>query len=70
MNVLNSAGDKIGEVRQVIASGRGEVQQLVVKVHGQKATLPASNFSAAGNGNAVVSAMGEGTIGQIARQQK
>jgi hypothetical protein len=32
-------------------------------------SLPASNFSAAGNGNAVVSAMGEGTIEQIAQQQ-
>jgi hypothetical protein len=69
MNVLDTSGDKIGTVRQVIANGQGQVQQLLVKVHGAQATLPASNFSANGNGNAVISAMGQGTIRQIAQQQ-
>jgi len=51
----------------VITDGRGEVQSLLVKVDGEQASLPAANFT--GSGNAVMSAMGEGQIKQVARQQ-
>ncbi|WP_162896255.1 hypothetical protein [Novosphingobium sp. THN1] len=51
----------------MIADSRGRVQSLLVKVDGQKALLPAANFS--GSGNAVVSAMGEGQIKRVAQQQ-
>jgi hypothetical protein len=53
----------------VIADGRGQVQSLQVKVDGTEAMLPAGNFQAGGNGSAQVSAMGEGTIKQVAQQQ-
>jgi hypothetical protein len=69
MSVLDAGGDKIGKVQQVIANGQGQVQSLLVKVDGAKAMLPAGNFQAAGNGNALVSAMGEGAIKQTAQQQ-
>ncbi len=69
MSVLDASGDKIGKIQQVVANGRGQVQSLLVKVDGERAMIPAGNFSAAGNGNAVVSAMGQGTIEQIASQQ-
>ncbi|MFA7585914.1 MAG: hypothetical protein WCY11_06925 [Novosphingobium sp.] len=51
----------------MITDGRGEVQSLLVKVDGEQASLPAANFT--GSGNAVMSAMGEGQIKQVARQQ-
>ena len=66
--ILAPDGQKIGKVRQVVADSRGQVQQLLVKVDGEKALLPASNFQA--NGDVLVSAMGEGTIKQIAEQQE
>jgi len=69
MSVLDASGDKIGKVQQVIADGRGQVQSLLVKVDGTEAMLPAGNFQAGGNGSALVSAMGEGTIKQVAQQQ-
>ena len=67
MPVLAPDGEKIGKVRQVLTDSRGQVQALLVKVDGEKAVIPAAQFS--GSGNAVVSAMGEATIKQIAEQQ-
>ncbi len=67
MPVLAPDGSKIGKVRQVVADSQGRVQQLLVKVDGKKALIPAGNFS--GSGNAVVSAMGEGSIKSLADQQ-
>lgn len=61
-------GDRIGRVRQVVSDARGNVQQLLVKVDGQEAVLPANYFQASGSG--LVSVMGEGQIKQIARQQE
>lgn len=68
MRVLSPDGEGIGRVRQVISNARGEAQQILVKVDGQMAALPAANFSA--NGNAVMSAMSEGQIKQTAADQK
>lgn len=68
MPVLSPDAERIGQVRQVLSNARGEAQQLLVKVDGQLATLPATNFSA--SGNAVMSAMGEGQIKQIGNQQE
>lgn len=61
-------GDRIGRVRQVFTDANGNVQQLLVKVDGEMATIPASNFQASGSG--LVSAMGEGQIKQVAQQQE
>ncbi len=68
MRVLSPDGNPIGKVRQLFTNGRGEIQQMLVKVGNQTALLPASNFSAAGN--AVTSAMTQGQIMQLASQQQ
>jgi hypothetical protein len=68
MPVLAPNGERIGKVRQLFTNGRGEVQQMLVKVGNSTALLPASNFSA--NGNALMSAMTEGQIQQAAKQQQ
>lgn len=68
MSVLSPDGERIGRVRQVLSNAHGEAQQILVKVDGQTATLPAANFSA--SGNAVMSAMSEGQIKQAAANQK
>lgn len=68
MPVLAPDGERIGKVRQLFTDAHGEVQQLLVKVDGQTALLPAANFSA--SGNAVASAMTESQIKQAAAQQQ
>ena len=68
MPVLAPDGDRIGKVRQLFTNARGEVREMLVKVDGGTALLPASNFSA--KGNAVMSAMTEGQIQQAAAQQQ
>ena len=65
--IFDASGDKIGTVRSVVADARGQVQQLLVKVDGERALLPASNFQVSGEG--IVSAMGESQIKQMADQQ-
>lgn len=68
MPVLAPDGDRIGKVHQLFTNARGEVQQVLVKVDGTTALLPAANFSA--SGNAVMSAMTESQIQQAAAQQR
>ena len=68
MPVLSPDGERIGRVRQVLSNAHGEAEQLLVKVDGQLATLPAANFSA--SGNAVMSAMSESQIKQLGSQQE
>ena len=68
MKLHDLKGDKIGKVREVIADGHGRVQALLVKVDGEEAILPAGNFTA--SGNALISAMGEGQIKQVAERQE
>ena len=67
MRILGPDGNRLGKVRGVIADAHGEVQQVLVKVDGETAMLPAANFS--GSGSALVSAMGEGQIKQVAKSQ-
>lgn len=64
MPVLTPDGERIGKVRQLFTNGSGEVEQMLVKVDGATALLPAGNLSA--SGNAVMSAMTEGQIQQAA----
>lgn len=68
MPILAPDGERIGKVRQLFTNGRGEVQQMLVKVGDSTALLPATNFSA--SGNAVMSAMTESQIQQAAAQQQ
>jgi hypothetical protein len=67
MSVLGPDGNRLGKVRGVIADAHGQVQELLIKVDGTTATLPAANFS--GSGNALVSAMGESQIKDTAASQ-
>ena len=61
-------GDRIGRVRQIVSDAHGNVQQLLVRVDGETASLPANYFQASGSG--LISVMGEGQIKQIAQQQE
>lgn len=67
MPVTDDDGDRIGFVTQVIADGRGQVQQLVVQTEDGPATVPAGNFT--GSGSLLISAMGEGKLEKTARRQ-
>ena len=49
MPVMTPDGASLGKVREVIANGRGEVEQVVVKQGKITRTLPAGMFSASGN---------------------
>lgn len=60
-------GNTMGAVGQVVADGSGQIEQILVSVEGMNALLPAGNFSV--SGNALVSAMSEGEIRQLAEQQ-
>ncbi|MBA4768633.1 MAG: hypothetical protein H2049_13505 [Porphyrobacter sp.] len=63
MPVMTPEGASLGEVRQIVANGRGEVEQVVVKQGNVTRTLPAGMFSASGNalvaGNASGNAVAE-----------
>lgn len=65
--IFDASGDKIGSVRGVVADAQGRVDQLLVKVDGERALLPAGNFQV--RGDALISAMGETQIKQLADQQ-
>ncbi len=58
MPVMTPEGASLGEVRQIVANGRGEVQQVVVKQGNVTRTLPAGMFSASGNALVAGSASG------------
>lgn len=64
MPVMTPEGASLGEVRQIVANGRGEVEQVVVQQGNVTRTLPAGMFSASGNalvaGNASGNAVAEG----------
>lgn len=58
MPVMTPDGASLGKVKEVIADGRGQVQQVVVKQGKVTRTLPAGMFSA--NGNALVTGEAQG----------
>lgn len=60
-------GNTLGTVSQVVADASGQVEQVLVDVDGMSALIPAGNFSA--SGNALVSAMSEGEVRQVAAEQ-
>ena len=64
MDILAPSGERIGEVRQVVADQGGQVRELVVETRdGALQAVPAGDFSVAGDlsaqGNALV--MGNGS---------
>ncbi|MXO64085.1 hypothetical protein [Qipengyuania oceanensis] len=50
--VMSPSGDRLGEVRQIIADKRGRIQQVVVETRDRTVTLPAASL--AGSGGALV----------------
>lgn len=57
MPVMLPSGERLGEVRQIVADRRGQVQQVVVEARDRTVTLPAASL--AGSGSALVT--GEGS---------
>ena len=68
MRIVSPDGEKIGKVREVITDSRGKVQELIVKVDGETARIPASNFT--GSGSVLISGMTEGQIKNEADRQE
>lgn len=64
MPVMTPDGASLGKVREVIANGRGEVRQVVVKQGKVTRTLPAGMFTA--SGNALVAGEAQGSAGKSA----
>lgn len=64
MPVTDAKGKLIGTVQSVRTAARGRVEQVLVKVRGKTAALPAANFT--GSGDALISAMGKGEISKTA----
>ena len=49
MDVLSQGGTKIGEVREIVADGNGQVRQLLVANGDGRQLIPAGNFTTAGD---------------------
>jgi hypothetical protein len=58
MPVATPSGASLGQVEQIVANGRGEVQQVVVRQGDISRTLPANMLSA--NGNALIAGEASG----------
>lgn len=66
MPVMLPSGEKLGEVRQIVADKRGQVQQVLVEARDRTVTVPAANL--AGSGNALLMGQGGLTAGQPAEE--
>ena len=55
--MLSPSGAKVGEVREIVADGNGQVRQLMVANGDARELIPAGNFTAAGD--ALVMSSGE-----------
>jgi len=49
MDVLSPGGEKIGEVRQVVADSRGQVREVIVAQGNREAPVPAANLQGSGS---------------------
>ena len=67
MTLRDMSGEKIGQVQQITADAKGRVSALVVKVEGQLATLPVSDFAAMGKG--LVTSLSETQVTAAAQSQ-
>ena len=59
MPVMTPDGASLGKVEQIVANGRGEVEQVVVTQGNVTRTLPAGMFTATGNALVAGEANGE-----------
>lgn len=62
MPVLAPSGEQIGKVRELVANGRGQVEQVLVEANGARSLVPADQFSA--SGAALILGSGEGEVSQ------
>lgn len=58
MPVMLPDGSSLGKVKQIVANGRGEIEQVVVKQGNVTRALPAGMFSASGDALVVTQASG------------
>ncbi|MEQ5788747.1 hypothetical protein J3454_12660 [Erythrobacter sp. NFXS35] len=61
MPVMTPDGASLGKVREIVANGRGEIEQVVVKQGKVARTLPAGMFSA--SGDALIAGQAQGETG-------
>ncbi|WP_340587242.1 PRC-barrel domain-containing protein [Erythrobacter alti] len=61
MDVLASNGARIGEVREIVADQRGQVQQVLVSNGNAERLVPAGNFTAAGDALVMGNGSAEGS---------
>ncbi|MXO70051.1 hypothetical protein [Alteraurantiacibacter buctensis] len=60
MDVFGAGGEKIGEVRQVVANSQGTVSEVVVRQDGQNVTYPAAALH--GSGSALYAGEGDAAV--------
>lgn len=58
MPVMLPDGSSLGKVKQIVANGRGEIEQVVVKQGNVTRALPHGMFSASGDALVVTQASG------------
>lgn len=68
MPVTLPDGSSLGKVRQIVANGRGEVEQIVVSQGDVTRALPADMFSASGNALVMTQAQGAASAPETANQ--
>jgi len=62
MMIMSPEGVPLGKVREVVANGQGQIQQVVMTAKGARSVIPAGNLAASGNG--LIFAQGEGSVEQ------
>jgi hypothetical protein len=63
MMIMSPEGVPLGKVREVVANGRGQIEQVVMTAKGARSVIPAGNLAA--SGNALIFAQTEGSAGQV-----
>lgn len=62
MPIMSPEGARLGKVREVVADGRGQIEQIVMSAKGARSVIPAGDLTASGNGLILVE--GEGSFVQ------
>lgn len=67
--IEDARGRVIGAVQDIRTNAKGAVQAIPVRVGDARERVPVSNFSVAGDGGALVSAMGRGQLQKTSQAQ-
>lgn len=62
MMIMSPEGVSLGKVREVVANGQGQIQQVVMTAKGARSVIPVGNLAASGNW--LIFAQGEGSVEQ------